>query len=243
MKNLKNAIIAVSLLLTFQAQAQVKLGITGGINASQFNIPIIKDLGIVSLKRGVGISTGIFVSTPLVGPLSVRAEGNYMSRNYIVKIDPDALTEAVNIPFDITAHLKSRYYEIPLLLQVDLGSGPVSGYLLGGGAISGYMNSKLGVGVLGVSVVSIPISNIGFRKSEWSAIGGVGMRVDMGFADFILEGRYQLGLTDLVNVPALKGVNITPENRNNAFVFKAGVAIPITHSKNTKRQRGPIAML
>ncbi len=243
MKNLRNAIIAVILLIGFQAQAQIKVGVTGGINASQFNIPIIKDLGIVSVKRGIGLTTGVFVTTPLVGPLSVRAEGNYMSRDYVVKIDPDALTEKVDIPFNITAHLKSRYYEVPLLLQVDLGRGPVSAYLLGGGALSGYMNSKLGVGVLGVSLVSIPIRNIGFRKTEWSAIGGAGMRVDMGFADFIVEGRYQHGLTDLVNVPALQGVNVTPKNRNNSFVFKAGVAVPINRSSKNRKRRGPVASL
>ncbi len=243
MKNLRNLIVAFILLVGFQAQAQIKVGVTGGLNASQFNIPVIKDLGIVSVKRGIGLTTGVFVTAPLVGPLSVRAEGNYMSRDYVVKIDPDALTDKVDIPFNITAHLKSRYYEVPLLLQVNLGSGSVSTYLLGGGAVSGYMNSKLGVGVLGVSLVSIPINNIGFRKTEWSVIGGAGMRVDMGFADFILEGRYQHGLTNLVNIPSLQGVNVTPNNRNNSIVFKAGVAIPITRTNRSKRHRSPVASL
>lgn len=241
MKNLRNAIIAVILLMTIQAQAQVKIGILGGINASQFNMPLTEEIGVLSINKGIGTTVGVFATTPLYGPLSVRTEANYMVRNYAVKIDPSQFEQTSNIPFNLTANLKSKYYEIPVMLQVDLGQGPVGAYLLGGGAVSGYLNSKLGVGVLGTQLVSIPINNVGFRKTEWSAIGGAGMRVDIGFGDLILEGRYQAGLTDLVRLPAIKGVNLTPKNRNNSFVFKAGVAIPL--SRRTPRKRNPVAIL
>ena len=230
MKNLRNAFIAAIILLAFQAQAQaqVKIGLAGGINSSQFNIPLTKDLGVLNINRGTGTTVGAFATVPLYGALSVRTEANYMVRNYAVKIDPSQFEKTQNIPFSLTANLKSKYYEIPVLLQVDLGQGPVGAYLLGGAALSGYLNSQLGVGILGTQLVRIPINNIGFRKTEFSAIGGAGMRVDIGFGDLILEGRYQAGLTDLVTVPALQGVNLTPKNRNNSFVFKAGVAIPLS---------------
>ena len=241
MKNLRNAIIAVILLVTIQAQAQVKIGILGGINASQFNMPLTKEIGVLSINKGIGTTIGVFATTPLYGPLSVRTEANYMVRNYAVKIDPSQFEQTSNIPFSLTANLKSKYYEIPVMFQVDLGQGPVGAYLIGGGAISGYLNSSLGVGVLGTQLVKIPINNIGFRKTEWSAIGGAGMRVNVGFGDLILEGRYQAGLTDLVTVPAIKGINLTPKNRNNSFVFKAGVAIPL--SRRTAKTRHPVASL
>ncbi|HHB78060.1 MAG TPA: PorT family protein [Saprospiraceae bacterium] len=234
MKNLRNAIIAVIILMTIQAQAQVKIGVLGGINASQFNMPLTKELGVLSIKKGVGTTVGIFATTPVYGALSIRTEANYMVRNYSVKIDPSQYEATANIPFNLTANLKSKYYEIPVMFQVDLGQGPVGAYLIGGAALSGYMNSQLGVGVLGTQLLRIPISNIGFRKTEWSAIGGAGMRVDVGFGDLILEGRYQAGLTDLVTIPALQGVNLTPKNRNNSFVFKAGVAIPLSRTAKTR---------
>lgn len=234
MKNLRNAVIAVILLMTLQAKAQMKIGVTVGVNASQFDMPLVKDLGIIKMERGIGSTFGVFVTTPLIGPLSVRAEGNYMVRNYGVKLDLSQFDEAGNIPINLTANLKSKYYEIPLMLQVDLGEGAVGGYLLGGGALSGYMKSSLGLGLFGKQLLDLPINNIGFRKTEWSGVAGAGMRVDLGFGDFILEGRYQFGLTDLVTLPAIRTVDLTPKNRNNSFVLKAGVAIPITQSKKTR---------
>lgn len=241
MKNLRNAIIAVILLVTIQAQAQVKVGFTGGITSSQFDIPLTKELGVLSINKGIGRTFGIFATAPLYGPLSVRTEANLTVRSYAMKIDPSEYEQTSNIPFNITAHLNSKYYEIPVMLQVDLGQGPVGAYLIGGAAVSGYRNSSLGFGVLGTQLVKIPIRNIGFRKTEWSVLGGAGMRVNVGFGDLILEGRYQAGLTDLVNLPAIQGVNLTPKNRNNSFVFKAGVAIPL--SQTTSKPRYPVASL
>ncbi|GEM_PF-5416830 len=236
MKKAKFFFPVLMLFFAFGLQAQVKLGAAAGVALTKWNMPLMEDLGILKLERGTGVTAGIQGTFPVYGPVSVRAEANYTVRNYRATIDPKDFTD-YDLPLTLTAGLHNRYFEFPVLLQIDVGQGPVGGYLLGGGAVAIYDKSRLGIGVLGQQLVSIPV-NVGLKEQDFSAIAGAGLRIEAGPVDFLVEGRYELGLTNLINAPVVSGLNIVPKNRNNALVFKAGIAVPLSGAKRNRRIAG-----
>ena len=122
----------------------------------------------------------------------------------------------------LTAEVKLRYLEVPLLLGYRFPTTGVRPYILGG-AQMGFKTGctvKLSSGNLSASFdCDDPDADLGeFKSFDVAAVGGGGIAVPLGTNELTFDLRYALGLTNIVK---------DAEAKNRGFTFGVGLAIPI----------------
>ncbi|MCT3673671.1 PorT family protein [Elizabethkingia anophelis] len=169
----------------------IELISTAGINIATQSI---KSVG--GEKPKVGFQAGLGVNIP-VGKdgFSIQPELNYIQKGVAFK--PAGASKT---------NYNLNYLEIPVLLKYSFGpvyvnAGPSIGFRLGQ---SNKVKEALGK----------------TKSVDFGLQMGLGAAIPAGPGKLIVDGRYNLGLS---NISDVKGENI----KNRGFVFSLGYAIPI----------------
>ena len=128
----KIGLLLVALFSLSFAQAQVKLGVKGGINYSNVAGNLRDE---VSYDNKVGFLGGVTANIPLIsdGFLSLQPELLYSQKGYQYRDDEVTIN---NAKYSIKGKRNFNYLDLPVLLRVNAGGlifegGPQASYLLG----------------------------------------------------------------------------------------------------------------
>ena len=182
------------------ADAQTRVGAKAGINLAEQSLGT--DFGSVSADSRTGIVAGGFLHYPLGAPFYLQPEVLYSSKGW---------------SFD-DASLKLDYLEIPVLF----------------GAAFPLENSAIRPTVFAGPEIGIQLScdaegedcGDGYKSLDFGLVFGGGVIWGLASFDLFLDGRYALGLTDVLDTGDVVELgDVSAKNR--AWQFTAGIGFPV----------------
>ena len=173
------------------AGAQVDVGIIGGLHFADLNLDIA-DMGddlSMDMDGLTSYGIGAVVDVPLYKNIYIRLEPMYLKRGGGLQTD---------IPFDlpnIGLTVEFSYIELPLLLKAEFGDA-VRPYILAGPTFGYLLDSHVAVEALGIGI-RCSIKEI-TKTFHPGFTYGAGIRYPIGDFCLFLEGRYTLGLSNII---------------------------------------------
>jgi len=207
MKNFVRVALPLALLIAGPLHAQTTLGVKGGINIADVDADVEGLPDVIDSKTGfVG---GAFATFGLGSLFAVQPELLYSQKGF-------EASEG-----DLSAQLGTNYFEIPVLLKAQFNLAMLRPAVYAGPVVS--FETGCTVSVLGVSVDCDDDEGFVDRKtSDWGAVFGANVDLFVGPVMLLLDARYQLGLTNLADVP-----DSTDEVKNRVWQIMAGVGITL----------------
>lgn len=194
MKTLKTLFVCTIIFISFHSiNAQVKIGLLGGLNFSDLNI---KDFtSTQSVENQTDFSIGIVLELSINDKFSFVAQPTYKRDGGTVKpggIDPDIKLETSSI-------------EIPLLLKYQFGEY-IKPYIIAGPSVGYTLSNDIEANIAGIIFTS-NIDDI-TEKLTFNLCIGTGIDIPLNNVNLFVETKYNFGLTNL--------------SKDGDVVFKAG---------------------
>jgi len=199
--------LPLALLIAAPLQAQTTLGVKGGINIANVDTNI-EDLPDV-LDSKTGFVGGGFVTLGLGSLFALQPELLYSQKGF-------EASEG-----ELTAQLGTNYIEIPVLLKAQFKLAMLRPAVYAGPVVS--FETSCNLDVVGVSFDCDDDEDfLDRKKTEWGAVFGANLDFILGPVILILDGRYQLGLTNLADVP-----DADEEVKNRVWQIMAGIGFTL----------------
>ncbi|MGB5675730.1 MAG: porin family protein [Gemmatimonadota bacterium] len=207
MKTFLRMALPLALLIAAPLQAQTTLGVKGGINVANISTNVEDFPDIIDSKTGfVG---GAFATFGLGSLFALQPELLYSQKGF-------EASEGV-----LSAQLGTNYIEIPVLLKAQFKLAMLRPAIYAGPVLS--LETGCTVSISDVSVDCSDDEGFVDRKtSEWGAAFGANLDFILGPVILILDARYQLGLTNLADVP-----DSDEEVKNRVWQIMAGVGFTL----------------
>lgn len=213
MKRVLPTILALSALLvpgTHLVAQDLMLGFRAGASIANVNSDQVDFVGSSSRNGFVG---GAFLNIGLGGNLSLQPELLYAQKGFSI----DEL--------GATATAKLDYVEIPVLLKLNLlgDDQQVRPVLFAGGFVAFEASCSASAEAAGVEVSEDCDDVLSERETtDYGAVFGAGLDIEVSEGLYVvLDGRYNLGLSDLdpdIDVASVK---------SQSWSFTGGLAIPL----------------
>lgn len=223
MKKINFPVVALlALFIAPPAGAQVSVGITGGLNLATLNGKDIDGSKIDFSGRTV-FGIGGVLDIGLNENVALRIEPMYLQKGAKFHSEDQDLG-------NIDVISKADYLEIPVFLKIALGTNSARPYLFTGPSIGFNLSSKFAIEVPGLSVEA-DIKEV--TKSIDFGLGfGGGLSFSMGNNTIFLEGRYTLGLTDIVDDGTFEfegeQSELQADLKTRGFQIMGGVTFPLS---------------
>jgi hypothetical protein len=203
MKRFVRIALPLALLMAAPLSAQTTIGIKGGINVADVSTNVEDISGLVESKTGfVG---GGFVTFGLGTIFAVQPELLYSQKGF--KAEENGAT----------AQLNTNYIEIPVLLKAQLKLAMLRPAVYAGPVVS--FETGCDLDVIGITFDCDADEGFSSRKTtDWGAVFGANLDFFLGPVTLLVDGRYQLGLTNLADDP--EG---TEEVKTRTWQFMAGI--------------------
>lgn len=210
MKNYRLSVLYVAIVLCIlpQVNAQVSIGVKGGVNFTNLRTDgIISSLNpnFDALAR---MQLGLVSEIPLNNKLSFRPEITYSQKGGQTNAAMATSLFELNIPIEVEARLNINYFELPLNLKYEFTSGKIKPYIVGGPTL-GYA-SKAYIDPRTNLIISINLPNVDIDLTDdlyqrWEIGGNLGVGVEYveGHSKIFTDVRYTAGLSSILNDPIL----------------------------------------
>ena len=183
-----------------QAEAQQNMvGVKGGFIAAELSGDLENDFASRS-----GFGFGAFLQV-MVGPS--------------FSIQPEALYLAKGGSEDGGDEVKVNYLQIPVLVQYHLPAAVVSPRIFAGPSIAFETGCDIEVGSVSDSCGAFDVDT---KSADFGLVFGAGVDIPAGGVVVTLDGRYDLGVTNVAE--EVEGSEF--EIKNRAWEFFAGVGFP-----------------
>lgn len=187
MKNLLRWALPLALLIAAPLQAQTTIGVKGGINISNVDTDIQDISDLADSKTGfVG---GGFATFGLGDLFALQPELLYSQKGFKAE------------ELGQTAELGTNYFEIPVLLKAQFQLAMLRPAVYAGPVVSFETGCTISASGLSVDCDAEGDGFVDRKKSDWGAVFGANLDFFVGPVTLILDARYQLGLTNLADVP------------------------------------------
>lgn len=183
---------ALALTQVPRAHAQVEVGVKGGLTFATLSETDLSP----NFKSQTGFAAGVHFGIPLGGTFLLQPEGLITQQGAGVQ---EGTTDGT---------LKLTYLQVPLNFRLNLGSGGIRPFILGGP----YAAFKLSCSV--EDIVGADCDDLDLGSTDWGVDFGGGLR----FGNFFAEARYNLGLKDISNVS--EGF----DSKQRVFMVMVGIA-------------------
>jgi hypothetical protein len=185
MKRLLVLALAAACVAVFLPQdLDAGVGIKGGYALSKYAITTTGAVPTISsMPSPVG---GIYFSFGL-GPLAIQPEILYARTGTSLVVDGTGPEERLD------------YIQVPLLLKLNvIPAGPIRPFIYGGG-YGAYLLKARGVWLVDGAVVGDPVDlGENYAKYDYGVVGGLGLTFKLPGLAISVEGRYNLGLMNII---------------------------------------------
>jgi len=195
----------------------ITIGVKGGLNVADVStdIPDIEDIK----ASKTGFVGGAYANFALGGVFAIQPEVLYSQKGF--------KGEDSGLP-GVSADFKFNYFEIPLLLKAQFPMEMVRPAVYAGPVVSFETSCKLGLSEGDISADfdcdSEEAGASDRKKTEFGGVFGANLDLFVGPVVLTVDGRYQLGFTNLNDDPADAE---TASLKNRVWQFMAGVGFPI----------------
>ena len=207
MKTFLRMALPLALLIAAPLQAQTTLGVKGGINIATVDTNVSDISDLVDSKTGfVG---GVFVTLGLGSLFALQPELLYSQKGFQVEESGQS------------TQLGTNYIEIPVLLKAQFKLAMLRPAVYAGPVVSFETGCTVSVSDISVNC-SDDEGFVDRKKNEWGAVFGANLDFIVGPVILILDARYQLGLTNLADVP-----DSDEEVKSRVWQIMAGVGFTL----------------
>ena len=178
MKKMSVLVVALFTLITvLPANAQVNLGVIGGLNLASLSFD--PDPDGVDLSNRTGFGIGGVLSFGLGETLALQLNPMFLQKGVKAK--------ATELGITLETELKASYIEVPAMLKFAFGSSDTKPYAMVGPTVGFLLSAKQDETDIKDDVKSI----------DFGLTFGGGVSLPMGNNTVFVEGRYSLGLSDI----------------------------------------------
>lgn len=223
---MRKTVVLVIALLGFASQsvfAQLSIGVKGGANwANFYTTEVLGDI-TPDLKNIDEFHFGVVGELGITKHFAVQSEVNFIKKGVKIKEGFNANVFNVAVPLGVTSEARFSYVEVPLLAKVKFGNGPLQAYAIAGPtfgyATSGKLDNTANVLVeLNVGTVNLDLNQINYERFEVGAAAGLGGTLKLGGVQIFADARYQVGFTELYDIPVVE-----EKVKNKGLALSAGV--------------------
>ena len=223
MKRLALMTLGLIFLLPFLSDAQISIGVHGGIHTNKVQVTGIAEAWKPKNDYFTSYNFGIFAEIPMLNGFSFQPGLNFVEKGFRVNANTDFDLGDINIPIGVEARPRLNYLEMPLLLKYTYGEGPMRIYGFAGPHFSYAMDGK--VDLIARAIVDFKIGTIDmnldnniYERFEVGGIVGLGTNFDTGPVQTFIQGSFQHGFTNMLDDPI-----IDIRLRNYGFNLTAGI--------------------
>lgn len=190
----------------FPAQAQLSLGIKGGVNITG----VTTDLGYLEggIKNTFGLHAGVILEIPIDDHFAIQPELNWLQKGYAVENGAVTTKWIFNI---LDVHLLAKYNYNLGKVKGYVDAGPTFGPVL-----SGYREPD------NADKITLDLDTDLIRKFDYGITAGLGFGLSLGSGIIFVDGRYMLSLNDIFEDAANKG-----KFRKVGFDYTLGYLFPL----------------
>ncbi len=223
-----------SLLLTFvlllaaagSTLAQWSVGVRGGGYAGTITRPDLVTNFTPDFKWSPGISAAVFAEREFANGLAIRPEIAYQQKGFMMREGTRVKIGKLPVNLGLRSAYKVSYVEAPVLLKLSAGNELAKVYLIAGPSVGYAVDAQLVTRPQAVIEfrpirTNVPVSTLGYNRFEFSGIAGAGLSLKAGTGEIMIEGRYQHGISRLIDVPVVRA-NV----RNQGVSVSLGYKIP-----------------
>ena len=210
------------LFLVQSASAQVKLGLIGGANFSNFRVGVDQPIAVPlpdntsaqgSFNSRTAFAIGGVAEYSLSPMVSLSVQPMYSKQGSKFKFDGLVVN-----PLSTESTIKLTYIDIPVMLKVEFGGSGAKPYVTSGFTLGFLTSAK--------SESEDVKDELKGTNISWNIGGGVSLPV--GGRTFFIEGRYMLGLSDIYDdSPQAVPLSAVSELKTKGFQVLAGVTFPM----------------
>lgn len=169
----------------------LSFGFNGGVNNNQVSfLPNIKQKGYMAYTGGV---TARYISEKYFAMIcGVQLELNYSQRGWEEKIEDNANTYSRTM----------NYLEVPFLAHLAFGKEKGTQFFVNAGPQIAFLLNEKEHYSSGWDASNRPnginyqYGKMADNRFDYGLVGGAGFEIKTGIGNFLLEGRYYLGLSD-----------------------------------------------
>lgn len=232
-----------SLLFLSQAnsQVQVALGLKGGAAFGTTHVTQMLDQVTPDFKFAPGWTAGGVAEISFGNYFALQPEISWMQKGFRWDESTGIDIGKVEVPVGARADFRSNYLEAPLLAKLKLGNERVQGYLVAGPSFGYALKAKI-ITTPRVFFEFDPIKtdvnldNIDYERFEVSAVGGLGVQLNLGGLKLFADARYQHGFTELYDFPL-----VNEKIKNRGISASIGAMIDLMPTPKKVPARGPQA--
>lgn len=156
-----------------------------------------------------GIGFGAFLQVPIGGSLSIQPELQYVPRGFEAEED------------GAQQELKANYLQLPVLVQFHVATAGATPRLFVGPTLAFQLSCDVEASIGDFSgETSCDDADIPTKSADFGLVFGAGIDIPAGSVVVTLDGRYDLGVTDIYD-------GDEAEAKNRAWAFEAGVGLPL----------------
>jgi hypothetical protein len=226
MKGILLLLVTFISIFAFQpVNAQLKLGVQGGINLADVSMDP-KQPGFETGTR-IGFVAGGIINYSFSPLLGLQAEPAFIQKGSSIDIS-EAITGpqgVINVKGEGTISI--NYIEIPVLLKLTFPTQQVKPFLLAGASVS-FLSGDAKLTLDKVTGNGIDVTNqltseqkeqtMKSKSTDFVLNFGGGLMIPVNLIDIFIEGQYNLGLTNINDEP-----NDDTKIKNKGIQIKAGV--------------------
>ena len=217
MKTFVQMALPVALLVAVPLQAQdITVGVKGGLNVADVSTDVA-DIQELDLSSKTGFVGGAYANFGLGGVFAIQPEVLYSQKGF----------KGGESGSPLEASFKTNYFEIPVLLKAQFPMTMLRPAVYAGPVVSFETSCKLGFTGGDTSLdfdCDSPEADAGDRKkTDFGAVFGANLDLFVGPLVLTVDGRYQLGLTNLNDDPDAPDESV----KNRVWQFMAGVGFTI----------------
>jgi len=200
--------VLLTLCMVLPANAQVNLGVLGGLNLANINVdPPMEE---IELSNRIVFVVGGVLDYRLSKYFTLRLEPMYLQKG--VKFETDEAPGGVDYEF------KSAYLEIPMMITYTFVIQKIKPYIIAGPTIGFCLSAKKDIS-WDSQHHDVDIKE-GTESIDFGFGLGAGLNVPIGSNSIFLEARYVFGLTNVNKEPS------DPEVKNKGIQIFAGLTFP-----------------
>ena len=183
------------------------MGFKGGVATSDFHGSDVTE----NLGNRVGFAGGLYGQVDVSDRFGIRMEGLYHMKG----VAEDSANASASVKLD--------YIEFPILLMGQIPASDGATLSVFAGPVLAFNTSAKLEGTVDGFTASVDIKDY-IASFEFGLAFGLGASFEAGSARITLDGRYQLGLT---NVEDTGGAAPNSDVKNQGWVFMAGGGFPV----------------
>lgn len=228
MKTNRSLLLSLVLLLATAGStfAQWSVGVRGGGYAGTITRPDLVTNFTPDFRWSPGISAAVFAEREFSNGVAIRPEIVYQQKGFMVREGTSIKVGKLPVKLGVKSAYKVSYVEAPVLLKLSAGNELAKVYLIAGPSVGYAVDAQLVTRPQAVIEfrpirTNVPVNSLGYNRFEFSGIAGAGLSLKAGAGEIMIEGRYQHGISRLIDVPVVRA-NV----RNQGVSVSLGYKIP-----------------